>query len=309
MALSLDRGSFEITSYTNPCSDNYLDNIDQVEHNSFLALEEKGRAQAGLESFSDTYKENPKLPMSGVDLIQGYPDRQFAESPQITQWYNIITSWMPEVAEEWWLEQFNNTNKHLDVMPQEFWHQRIRNFIFAHEEGNRNKPLGAVALTKVYLHERHSFQNGGEFTVPLFYEIRGLVVDESRRGEGIGEALVVEALRLAIKSREGLPTFANSSNKAAVNMFKKLDGTTEEPKNFLFATNGFDLHRLLACWSAHEVPLKNLCEACPLRDNTIDDETTYYWPTDFDSAPAIESSKQRQERSLEATEVTRHSRE
>jgi GNAT superfamily N-acetyltransferase len=272
--------SFEISTYTNPCSDNIEDNLDLYDILlPFLAQEEKARVEGGVEHFfQDPDDDIGKHLPFGEALQANYHSRLTAESPQITQWHNIITSWMPEEAQKWWLEQFDDHNKHLDSMSKYWWQLRTRNFIFAHEKGNIDHPLGAVALTKVYSYERPHIPELNKRA--LFYEIRGVVVDESRRREKIGQALVVAALRAAVESGESLPTFAITTNKAAAAMFEAVGGKKEASKDY--PHGGGPLYKRLVCWdSFEEGPLP--CNACPKHHDTVS-----WWKTHLNSIDELE---------------------
>jgi len=284
MTLLRDHGSYEISAYTNPCSDDIRDNVDFNEIAYFLRREEKARIKTGYESFSDNYVElNPKLPQAGDFLLQTYPYR-FTESPKITQWHNIITSWMPTEVKQFLLEQ-SALNKHIDEEPEFFLDHRIRELIFAHEPGDITKPLGVFALMKVYGHER-GLWGSSPFKTPVYWEGRILAVEESRHGEGIGESLVIGGLYRAIKSGARLPLFANTANKTAANLFEKLGSKTKTSEDFPFGGDKFRLYKRLACWRPFENTTTR-CSACPLNR-----DTTWYWETYRDSISAVEPLEQ-----------------
>lgn len=279
-----NKRSFEITTYTNLCSDKIEDDLDLYDVLSpFLIQEEAARVEANVEHFfQDPDDDIGKHLPSGEAFQMNYPSRLTAGSPQITQWHNTITSWMPEEAQKWWLEQFDDHNEHLDPMSEYWWQQRTRNFIVAHEEGNIDKPLGAVALTKVYRSERPHIP--GRIQDSLFYEIRGLVVDESCRGRGLGQALALAALYAAAKSGESLPTFAITTNRAAANAFDKIGGKNKASKDYPY--RGGDLYDQLVCWSSFENgPLP--CSACPKFN-----KTAWWWKTHLNSMSKLEIPQQ-----------------
>lgn len=272
MTLSHNR-SVELTTYTNPCDDRLAYDIDPLKFKYFYERENRLRSEAGADDFFDGF--NPKEEGIGEFLQKAYP-HSITKSPQISQWYEDVSTWMPPDSENWWLEQFEN-DEHLDPMPQYWWRQRARNFIVAHEAGNESKPLGAVALTLVYAHERDD-RFRALFPKALFYEIRGLVVDESRRGEGIGLKLVKSALYQAIASRrQRVPTLAITTNEAAGKIFQKAQFadqiSVDEYPLARKHPDTPDLYNRLACWSRYEETPPN-CAACPIKN-----DTSWWWPT------------------------------
>lgn len=159
---------------------------------------------------------------SGEYYQRHYPNR-LVTKPEVDQWYKAVTTWMPADAEKWWLEQFK-ANEHLDAMPQEWWRQRTRNLIIARDKDTA-RPVGAVALTMIYMDERNiGVVPRTEFEDPFFHEIRGLVVDESYRGERIGRKLVRAALEIATASDIRKPTVAVTTNPAAARLFETMKG-------------------------------------------------------------------------------------
>ena len=181
---------------------------------------------------------------------------------------------MPPIAEERWLQQFENSET-LDPMSQEWWRLRARNLFVAYEDGNEARPLGDFALTIVYAHERFSNPTViSPFKHPLFYELRGLVVDDSCRGQGVGQKLVEAALHQAAISEERLPTFAITTNPIAAKLFEKAGATNHPSKEeFPYKSVRASDYNKMACWSRLEEEPR-YCDACPINNNTA-----WWWPT------------------------------
>jgi hypothetical protein len=138
----------------------------------------------------------------------------------------------------------------------------------------------------VYLNERDRYGRTAEYTSPIFYEIRGLVVDKSCRGEGVGLKLIQAALGKATMSDIYVPTVAMTTNPAAARLFKKMKATTRPSDTGDYPHGGprDDRYNNLACWSRFNYEGKSWscsseitpppCDACPKYNRTA-----WWWPT------------------------------
>jgi GNAT superfamily N-acetyltransferase len=278
---SSPRRSIETTAYSNPCGDNGKI-WPRGTLSEFYTNEEKARAEPGNK---DPLRGPGFFAPGGAEWLQREYPNCLTTSPAIDEWHKKISTWIPRDTEDWWMDKFEN-NEHLDSMSREWWRLRTRNLVVAHERGRENNPLGVVALTLVHQLERFETLRTEErfegvmenyAPSPIFYEIRGLVVDESSRGEGIGLKLVQAALYQAIKSQMRIPTLAITTNAAAGRIFDK----TQPPELYVpldkypLAAGKADSYDRLACWSRFEdIPASSNCSACPIKN-----KTSWWWPT------------------------------
>jgi ribosomal protein S18 acetylase RimI-like enzyme len=263
--------SIEIVTYTNPCHDEIEQDIDVFVLLDFFENEEKARTKAGIEGFfhgRDYDKE------SLGELLQRKYASCLTTSPEIDEWYNSISNWIPSSTEEWWLNQFENSET-LDSMPQEWWRLRTRKLIAGYEDGDIARPLASFAITKVYAHERFkSLIANAPFEHALFYEARGLAVDYSCQGRGLGRMVTEETLNQIAILEERLPTFAITTNPIAAKIFQKI-GATNKPtrEEFPFKAVPASHYNQVACWSRFEEE-PPYCVACPVKSNTA-----WWWAT------------------------------
>lgn len=280
--------SIEIISSSNPCSDSIYDDVDHLTLLDFINADLDARRKAGIGGSFVVGVRGDQWEHSGEYYQRNYPN-SFSRDPKIDRWYEAVTTWMPADAEKWWLDQFK-TNRYLESMSQEWWRQRTRNFIVARDKDTA-KPVGAVALTIVYMDERDIHTGVGDHDKllnPFYHEIRGLVVDESYRGKGIGQKLILKALDEAMASDIDKATVAVTTNKYAASLFEKMKAVSQPSNAKGFPDHGVhyaDYYNEYLCWQRlHEFYLnvprqcsgeKPPCDICPKTH-----EIAWWWPTD-----------------------------
>jgi GNAT superfamily N-acetyltransferase len=270
--MASNNNSIKFETYINPYSD---EDIDRIEFGDFIVKEEQARAKARVETFWEDFHRNKEE--MGEFLQRKYPSR-LTDSSEFTEWHDKITNWMPSDAEDWWLGQFEN-NAALESMPQEWWRLRARSFHVARDTNDQNRPVGALAVTKIYFSERVSLLGGMPYDSPALYEPRGHVVAESRQGQGIGTGLWRTAIRFITMSEERLPSVAITTDQAEARLLKKEGGTNKPSFGDLPRGLGAvgSLNNWLVCWERFEPklgPERRFCDACPVKHNTA-----WWFPT------------------------------
>jgi RimJ/RimL family protein N-acetyltransferase len=283
--------SIQIEAHSNPHSDRFLQEMfsDPIEFFNHIVDERRAREARydydpdPLEDYEGTWDN------SGEFFQRIYPNF-ILKTPDLDKWHYNIVTWMPPDVQSWWFKQFKNeNNSHLDSMPREWWRLRTRNLLVARDQDNNNRPVGAAALTMVYISERKQFEaHMPENAGPFCYEIRGLVIDDAYRGQGIAQELTRAALLQAtleqpVRGRGDeyyrIPTVAMTTNPVAAKIFEEL-GATDKPsksKGFLY-----DSYNDVLCWSRRSETNRGMgdrklvcsgenpppCDICPKRKKT-----------------------------------------
>lgn len=191
------------------------------------------------------------------------------------RWHKTLASWMPKQALDWWLPWFE-IEPTLVAMPLGWWRWRALALVVIR---CRRQIVAMGALTIVI---GNGYQGHNDFRgVALFYEIRGLVVDPTYRGQGLSRhlinALVAQATKLG-----SVPTLMATQNP-------QLQASIARQQSVRPAFPGDRSYRSLACWCPR--PPQPLCPECPIRPGN-----TLWWPTHLPARPAKEQDSLLQER-------------
>jgi GNAT superfamily N-acetyltransferase len=275
--MASDNHSITFETYTNPYSDDPFRDIVPEAYGDFIFREQMARSEAGIDQFPKDFSNDETR--FNEAILREYPF-SLTKSPELSDWHDKATNWMPSDAEGWWLEQFKN-NEALNPMSREWWRLRARSFHVARDSDDGNRPVGALAVTKIYLSERFAEMSRTGSGRAALYEPRAHVVAESYQGRGIGTGLWRTALRSITMSEDPLPTVVLTTNEIEAKLLQKEGGTNKPSFGDLPARmrQVEILNNRLVCWARLE-STPRYCDACPIKHNTA-----WWFPTHRRPAP------------------------